>query len=104
MFVLPSDTVTDVITAMETLMARAESILDSAEPDALFSLARHQAALLEKLKEHPVPQEHAAALTHAMERSRDLALRIEEEMDVIRSLLTASGNKKRINGAYAAPY
>lgn len=85
-------------------MVQAESTLDSAEPEELFTLARHQAALLQKLKAHTVPQEHAAALTCAMERSQRLALRIEEEMDDIRSLLTASGNKKRINGAYAAPY
>lgn len=85
-------------------MDQAESTLDSAEPDALFTLAQHQAALLEKLREHTVPQEHAAALAHALERSRRLALRIEGEMDAIRSRLTASANKKRIRGAYDTPY
>jgi hypothetical protein len=90
--------------AMETLMGQAESILDSAEPDTLLTLARHQAALLDKLKGRPVAPEHTAALAHAMERSRQLALRIEGEMNSIRSLLTASANKKRISGAYAAPY
>lgn len=104
MFVSPSDTVSDVITAMEALMEQAESILDSAEPDVLFTLAQRQAALMDKLKEHAVPQKHTAALTHAMERSLRLALRIEEEMDVIRSLLTTSANKKRISGAYAPTY
>ncbi|WP_236893123.1 hypothetical protein [Desulfoluna limicola] len=100
----PSDTLIDVITAMEALMDEVESALDSAEPEALFTMARHQADLLEKLKELPVPQEIADPLARTLERSRHLALRIEAEMDAIRSLLTASANKKRISGAYASSY
>lgn len=104
MSLLPSDTLIDIITAMEALMDEVESSLDSADPDALFTMARHQAALLEKLKELPVPQERAESLARTLERSRHLALRIEGEMDAIRSLLTASANKKRISGAYASAY
>jgi len=92
------------MTSMDALMDKVESALTSAEPEALFTLARHQGVLLKKLKELPVPRESATSLALTLERSRRLALRIEGEMDNIRSLLTASANKKRIRGAYARPY
>ncbi|WP_300674444.1 hypothetical protein [Desulfoluna sp.] len=97
----PSDPVADVINSMAALMDRVESILASDDPDTLFALARQQTALLDQLKKLTVPPESAASLTRTLERSRHLALRIEGEMDAIRSLLTTSANKKRLRGAYA---
>lgn len=90
--------------SMEALMDRVEETLTSAEPEALSTLARHQADLMNTLRTLPVDQGHAEALSRILERSRNLALRIEGEMEAIRSQLTASANKKRIRGAYASPY
>lgn len=100
----PSETTPELIQAMGTLMDQVEATLTSAEPEALAALARHQAALLEKLRTHPVTGEFAESLALTLARSRRLAERIAGEMETIRTLLTASANKKRIRGAYASRY
>lgn len=99
-----SDPLVELTGRMEALMEQVDSALASAEPEDLFTLARHQADLLTQLKGCTVTEESAAALSRALEKSRHLARRIEDEMDEIRSRLTASANKKRIRGAYAAPH
>ncbi|WP_180140502.1 hypothetical protein [Desulfoluna butyratoxydans] len=104
MSVLPSETPADVMARMEALMDQVEASLSSADPEALFTLARRQADLVGELKKLPMDRSHAELLSRILERSRHLAQRIEEEMDAIRSQLTASANKKRIRGAYASPY
>ena len=89
---------------MEALLDEAESTLNSAESGAILTMAQHQAELLKRLKECPINPESAPPLARALKRSRHLAQCIEAEMEAIRSLLTASANKKRIKGAYTAPY
>ncbi len=89
---------------MEALLDEAKSTLNFAEPEAIVAMARHQATLLKRLEECPRSPESAPLLKRALKKSRHLALCIEAEMDTIRALLTASANKKRITGAYAAPY
>lgn len=99
----PSNTSTDIPSALEALLDQVESTLDSAEPEALFTMAQHQADLLARLKKSAVTLENAPALTRTLNRSRAIALRIEKEMERIRARLTTSANKKRITGAYTAP-
>lgn len=98
-----SNTTTDILETLERLLDQAESTLDSAEPDAIFTMAQHHADLLERLKKSAVTAENTSSLAQALDRSRTIALHIEKEMESIRTLLTASANKKRITGAYAAP-